>query len=573
MQSKGLQVKNRNKGTGDCSPEKKTGYPQRPGKSNPRGGANVVVGERESRLHGKGQQRTDTHLMAEKQSMDLDYQAATPWVLSVQRKLYQWSKAHSKEAYRDLWNFVIDVRNLTAAWKKVASNKGKRTPGIDGMTVGGIRKMGELRFLDDLRNELKAGTYRPTPSRRKQIPKPGKPGKFRYLGIPTVKDRIVQCAIKQMLEPIVEPRFMRVSYGFRPGRCSQGALEHLRLTIHPRKKNIDGKSHDMPYQWIIEGDIQACFDNIDHHLLMNRVRKHVADKKVNQLLVRFLDAGILAEDQFIRTTSGTPQGGLVSPLLANIALSVIEERYERWIQHQDKVKNDCTTDGIKAADSCRYRDRTAGKMVCFTIRYADDFITMVAGSKEEALNEKNEIERMLKEKIGLTLSPEKTKITDVKEGFHFLGFKAQIRWSPRGGWVARIEIPKQKILDFKYRIKQLTKRNNLLWSLTKMIRKLNPILRGWGNYYSNCIGAKKIFDSMDWYIRDRLWRWLCKKYPKANAHQMYRFIKPSSLRPQYKVIKTDNIELYCMAWKPVKRYRLAWMRPALFTKALGEPDA
>lgn len=271
--------------------------------------------------------------------------------------------------------------------------------------------------------------------------------------------------------------------GCRPGRCSQGALEHLRLTTNPRKKSSDGKSHEMPYQWVIEGDIKACFDNIDHHLLMNRVRQHVVDKRVNQLLVQFLNAGILAEDQFVRTTTGTPQGGLVSPLLANIALSVIEERYERWIHHQNKVMKDCTREGIKAADSCRYSDRTAGKKVCFVIRFADDFITLVSGTEEDALEEKKGLEIMPKDQMGLTLSPEKTKITDIKEGFHFLGFRAQVRWSPVGGWVSRIEIPKQKILDFKYRIKQLTLRKYNQWPVTKMIMKLNPILRGWGNYY------------------------------------------------------------------------------------------
>lgn len=219
MQSKDSKVKSRNKGTGDCSPERKSGYPQRPGKNNQRGGADVVVRERESRLQGEGKQGTDTHSMAEKQSMDLDYQANYAWVLGVQRKLYQWSKAHSKEAYKDLWNFIIDIRNLKVAWKKVAINKGRRTPGIDGMTVGIIRHgIGEQSFLEQLRKELREGNCRPTPSRRKMIPKQGKPGKFRPLGIPTVKDRVVQCAIKQMLEPIVEPRFWRVSYGMSTGK-------------------------------------------------------------------------------------------------------------------------------------------------------------------------------------------------------------------------------------------------------------------------------------------------------------------------------------------------------------------
>jgi retron-type reverse transcriptase len=136
-----------------------------------------------------------------------------------------------------MWNWIIDLRNLRNAWRRVASNKGKRSAGIDKMTVGRIRKeIGEMRFLEELRIELRTGAYRPSPSRRKLIPKPGKPGKFRPLGIPTVKDRIVQSAIKNLLEPVFEAQFWRVSYGFRPGRGSHGALEHIRRSILPRAR-------------------------------------------------------------------------------------------------------------------------------------------------------------------------------------------------------------------------------------------------------------------------------------------------------------------------------------------------
>jgi len=232
--------------------------------------------------------------------MDLDFKADYAWVLSVQRKLYQWSKANPTEAYRELWNWIIDIRNLRCAWNRVANNKGKRTSGIDGITVGSIiRGVGIRCFLEDLQLELKNGTYRPSPCCRKLIPKLGKPGEFRPLGIPTVKDRVVQSAIKQVFEPILEARFERVSYGFRPGRGCHGALEHIRMAIRPIKiSKVNGMRREMPYQWVIEGDIQGCFDNIDHHLLMERVRMHSADRKMNQLLVRFLKAGILSEKLF-----------------------------------------------------------------------------------------------------------------------------------------------------------------------------------------------------------------------------------------------------------------------------------
>ena len=171
-------------------------------------------------------------------SVDSDHQADKAWLLSVQTKLYQWSQKHPDEPYRELWNSITDPRNLRCAWRKISLNKGRRTPGIDGDTVGNIRRTtGEVQWLADLRTKLHNGSYRPSPCRRKLIPKRGKPGEFRPLGIPTVTDRVVQCAIKQVLEPIFEAGFWHVSYGFRPGRGCQGALEHIRMTIRPRAKS------------------------------------------------------------------------------------------------------------------------------------------------------------------------------------------------------------------------------------------------------------------------------------------------------------------------------------------------
>jgi len=157
--------------------------------------------------------------MPEQRPVDSGHQADKAWLLNVQKKLYTWSRDHPDEAYRDLWNWITDPRNLRCAWRRIATNKGRRTPGIDGKTVGSIRREeGTEAFLDELRRALRSGSYRPSPCRRKLIPKPGQPGKFRPLGIPTITDRVVQSAIKQILEPIFEAQFWHVSYGFRPGR-------------------------------------------------------------------------------------------------------------------------------------------------------------------------------------------------------------------------------------------------------------------------------------------------------------------------------------------------------------------
>src|SRR5262249_7471558 len=396
-------------------------------------GACVVVRARESRAHGEGGQGTDRVVKTEEPSMDLDDQADEVWLLSVQRKLYQWSRAHPEDSYRDLWNWMTDIRNVRCAWRKIALNQGRRTAGVDGMTVPGIRAgMGVQVFLEQLESDLKKGRYQPSPSRRKLIPKPRQPGKFRPLGIPTVRDRVVQCAVKNILEPIFEASFWHVSYGFRPGRGCHGALEHIRMSMRPRSTSkADGKRHNVPYQWVIEGDIKGCFDHIDHHLLMNRVRGHCVDRKVNRLLVQFLKAGVLAEEQFVRTEAGTPQGGIASPLLANIALGLIEERYERWVNHQTKCQQRRTSDGVTAARRARCTDRRAGRAVFFPIRYADDFVVLVGGTEAEALAEQEALEIVLRDGMGLTLSPEKTRITSLTRGFEFLGHRVRLRWDDR----------------------------------------------------------------------------------------------------------------------------------------------
>lgn len=203
------------------------------------------------------------------------------------------------------------------------------------------------------------------------------------------------------------------------------ATAHSSIFAWPRKTStVDGKRHDTPYQWVVEGDIQGCFDHIDHHLLMNRVRQHCADRRVNRWLVQFLKAGALSEEQFRRTDAGTPQGGIISPLLANIALSVIEERYERWVNHQTKRRAQRSCDGITAAMEARSSDRRAGRPVYFPVRYADDFIVLVSGAAEDAAAERAALATLLQQRMGLPLSPGKTRITPLTEGFEFLGPRA-----------------------------------------------------------------------------------------------------------------------------------------------------
>jgi group II intron reverse transcriptase/maturase len=219
------------------------------------------------------------------------------------------------------------------------------------------------------------------------IPKPGAPGKYRPLGIPTIADRIVQAALKSILEPIFEADFFPVSYGFRPGRGVHGALEHLRVLLRPRPVSSGEVENRLPYQWAVEGDIKGCFDNIDHHKLMSRLRRRIGDAKVNRLVGAFLRAGVLAEDQFSRTDTGTPQGGILSPLLANIALSAIEERYERhvWPRRTPTPRTDPQAI-TRRANERRTTDRRRGLSIIVPIRYADDCAPRRRGRETEMVN-------------------------------------------------------------------------------------------------------------------------------------------------------------------------------------------
>ncbi|MFC1610023.1 reverse transcriptase domain-containing protein, partial [Myxococcota bacterium] len=361
-----------------------------------------------------------------------------------------------------------------------------------------------------------------------------------------------------------------VSYGFRPGRSTHGAIEHVRMAIRPRAKAADGKRRTMPYHWAIEGDIKGCFDQLSHHAVMQRLRQRVADRKVTRLILQFLKAGVMTEEQFIRTPAGTPQGGIISPLLANIALSAIEERYERWV-YQRRPRR--TASGMKAAQYARLSDRTAGRNVLFPIRYADDFVILVYGTQEDAQTEKEALAEYLHKELGLELSPEKTKVTALTEGFAFLGFRVRLRWDPRFGYTPRIEIPKAKQLDVRYRVKQMTKRNRALEPLERKLQELNPTLRGWVYYYRYCTNAKDVFSRLDWYTRDRIWRWLRKKYPKANATQILRRRQPSTAVPTHKVWRDGRHEQFIATRVPVTRYRRGWMGTPAYAKAPGEPDA
>jgi RNA-directed DNA polymerase len=231
----------------------------------------------------------------------LSLEEAQTRVLGIQTKLHQWATGDPARRFDDLFNLVCDPAFLLVAWHRVRGNKGARTAGVDGQVARDVeRGHGVEGFLADLRAELKARRFAPLPVRERLIPKPGGSGKLRRLGIATIRDRVVQAACKLVLEPIWEADFRPCSYGFRPGRRAQDAIEEIRYLA------------TRSYEWVLEADITACFDELSHVGIMDRLRQRIADRRVLALVKAFLKAGILGEDGVERdTVTGTPQGGIL----------------------------------------------------------------------------------------------------------------------------------------------------------------------------------------------------------------------------------------------------------------------
>ncbi len=382
-----------------------------------------------------------------------DLYEAESRVLAMQTKLHQWATNDSGRRFDDLYNLVYDPAFLVVAWNRVRGNKGARSAGVDGVTPRSIILAG--RFLAGLRDDLKARRFRPVPVREKAIPKAS--GKVRRLGIPTVADRVVQASLKLVLEPIFEADFKPCSYGFRPKRRAQDAIAEIHYLGSPPRN----------YEWVFEADIKACFDEIDHNALMGRVRDRIADKRTLNLVKSFLRAGILSEDGVSRNTiTGTPQGGILSPLLANIALSVVDEHFARKWE-------------ALGPPWTRIKHRRAGVPAMRLVRYADDFLVMIAGTRDDAEVLWGELAAVL-DPMGLCLSEEKTRVCHIDEGFDFLGWHIQRRRQRgRTGKRAVYTYPSKKSLtSVTAKVRSLTRRHRHR-TLADLLRQLNPVLRGW----------------------------------------------------------------------------------------------
>jgi len=409
-------------------------------------------------------------------------------VLEIQRKLHKWASEDQERGFSDLHNLVCDPATLLVAWRRVRGNKGSRSAGIDGLTAYEIEVRRSVeRFLGELREELRAGTFRPLAVKERAIPKRG--GKLRYLGIPTVRDRVVQAALKLVLEPIFEADFQPCSYGFRPGRRTQDAIAEV--------QHFTFRS----YEWVVEGDIEACFDRIDHMALMDRVRDRIEDKRVLRLVKAFLKAGILKQHGGLeRSVTGTPQGGILSSLLANIALSALDEHFAQAWTEMGTV-------------SQRYYARKRGEATYRLVRYADDFVICVAGTRRHAEALVTETAQVLRP-LGLTLSKEKTRITHIADGLDFLGWRIKRDLGRRGRPGIFLFPSKPSLRSVLSKIKEIT-RSGTNQSLDQLLYRLNPVLRGWCVYFRSG-QSSRTFQYLRQYPGRRVVGWLRRKYPKRN---------------------------------------------------------
>jgi RNA-directed DNA polymerase len=394
--------------------------------------------------------------------------------------------------FTNLYSLMHWRRWIEEAANRVLARPGSSTAGVDGKTRDVFRKQFDAEITHIVRL-LKTKTYRPLPVRRVFIPK--RNGKTRPLGIATLRDRIIQEALRAILDPIYEADFRPHSYGFRKGRRTMDAIAVLLPLFNGRAKHF----------YVIEGDLQSYFDTVHHRKLLSLLKRRLADRDLLTLIWKFLKAGVMHQGLFTRTDAGVPQGAVVSPLLSNIYL----HEFDRWAETK------------WAADRrTRQRTRYAGRGNYLMVRYADDFVVVSNDTHAGVEQTKQEIATFLATELHLTLSPDKTAITHVNDGFDFLGFHIR-RCRPEGRWVTHLRPTAQSQARIKATIKSLTTRGWTWLDEVTRLSSLNAIVRGWAEYYKHTSLVRDL-EEISRYTWHRYLLWLLKKHKGSRKHALIR---------------------------------------------------
>jgi len=400
----------------------------------------------------------------------------------MQRKLSQWATDDPTKRFVDLYSLLCNEEWLRVAAHETLKNSGSETAGIDHVTKSNF--VGDYDGnIKRLLEALTTKTFEPMPVRRVYIPKPNSEKK-RPLGIPILQDRIVQEALRMILEPIWEADFSRHSYGFRPNRGTYDAIAYI-------GNHLTGNGRS--YQWVIEGDIASSFDTIPHRRLIKAVKKRVADRNIRDLLWKFLRAGVMYHNEVQETKTGTPQGGIVSPLLANIYLDDLDKYME--------------SNYLSLSQYQRWKRRKQGKSNYLYVRYADDFVVLCNGTKAQALTMKEELKHVL-DHMGLKLSEEKTQVTHITEGFKFLGYWITRSIGGRGKMTPKVLMPDSAIKRFQHTIRGILAPHSTNESTVAKIQATNRFTRGWCQYYRSTSSPSDIFGKLSHELIWDMTHWL-----------------------------------------------------------------
>jgi group II intron reverse transcriptase/maturase len=419
----------------------------------------------------------------------------------MQRLLSLKAEQESNHKFDDLYSLLCNEDWLRLAHKYVEQNAGSKTAGCDGIDMD--------HFDDDLEDqlqkiigELKAETFVACPVRRVYIPKAK--GGMRPLGIPSIRDRIVQEALRMILEPIYEADFRQVSFGFRPNRCTMDAIKRIKLYVSEKNR----------YFWIIEGDIASYFDTIHHRKLMKLLGRRIKDQRILDLIWKFLRAGVMERKLFRDTKSGTPQGGIISPLLANVYLHELDKYMEKYTA----LSNSAKTRGRRYKGLANYA----------YVRYADDFVIMCNGRKDEAEGMREEIRSFLQGNLRLNLSMEKTKITHANDGFNFLGFFVQRAMGPFG-MLTKVTIPEKAIERHLSVLSTALAHEMHEDSVATKFKAVSRIISGWCRYYQYTNKATIQFRKVGYRAFWLAAHWLGRKFQISMPTVMRKYLKGNNL--------------------------------------------